>query len=570
MLIRGGDPKDTGLYVDGVRVPLVFHLMGFTSVFHPAMIERVDFYPGASDVRYGRATSGAVDLVSRGPEDAVREARLGADVLLASAWTGLRLGDDSTFSAAVRRSWLDAALAGVASLGLFGLEEGAEQVAPRFWDWQLRHDRPKIGILAFGTTDSLNARLSGEGEGDVVYEVGTQHLHLRYDARPAGLRLRVTPVLGTEWQRVVYNAFQDERRRYVGGGRVEILDPGATPVGWSAGVDVEAGRFEMAVTTEERSRLAREAGFFSADPYVDLRFGVDPTLVLGLRFEDLFVGDQLPRGMPSPRVQGRMPLTRVGDADLGAFAAAGVYHGWPLLDQVVGLPAGPYLALERSVSGELGLRASTPRLSVETSFFHRRLQNTTMTEDDGTLGQGEGRAWGIESLLRWTRDDWNGWISHTYGESLRREDPASAWEPSLYDQPHNLVVVMARDLGRGWVLSSRFRYASGYPVPEGTSEGSDLLTGRGVCLTDLSAEPGVDCPDPVRGERLPAFHALDVKVSREIIFRRWALDAYLDVQNLYNRRVPEPVITGAIDLANPYSVGLPILPLLGLQARTRW
>jgi hypothetical protein len=38
LLVRGGDPEDTGLLIDGVRVPLIYHLGGYTSVLHPMLV----------------------------------------------------------------------------------------------------------------------------------------------------------------------------------------------------------------------------------------------------------------------------------------------------------------------------------------------------------------------------------------------------------------------------------------------------------------------------------------------------------------------------------------------------
>jgi TonB family protein len=571
MLVRGGGPNDTGLYLDGIRVPLVFHLMGLTSVIHPSMIARVDFYPGATDVRYGRATSGVVDLVSNTAEHGQKEIRGGADLLLAGAYARVPIGEKSGFAAAVRRSWLDAALSGVAQVGLFGLQPGAEKIAPKFWDWQARFDREQWGLFAFGYSDSLNAPTGDSADDVAVYSVGTQRVHGRFTTNLGGQRLSVTPVVGMEWQDLGYGAYHDSRTKRMAGGRVELIDPGDTFVGWSAGLDNEGGRFVIEVNTEHHPDILHWGYYFSADPYADLRVGIDPSLTLGLRFEDLFVTDQLPRGWPSPRIQGRAQIAKIGKVGLGIFGAVGLYHQWPLLDDVIGLPAGPYLALERSISAEAGLRLSSPHVSFETDVFGRLLQNVTMDEDDGTLGQGDGRAYGLENILRFEGKGWNGWISYTYSRSFRREEKGHLFEPYIYDQPHFLVIVASRDLGRGWVLASRARYSSGYPIDPDINEGYDLLTQQTVCLSNAEpiAENG-SCPELQPGARLAAFYAVDLKVSRVFTFRHWSLDTYLDIQNITNRRVPEPVITGTIAVGNPYAMGLPILPVFGLQGVVSW
>ena len=45
--VRGAPPADTGTFLDGLRIPALFHLALGPSVIHPALVERVDFWPGA-------------------------------------------------------------------------------------------------------------------------------------------------------------------------------------------------------------------------------------------------------------------------------------------------------------------------------------------------------------------------------------------------------------------------------------------------------------------------------------------------------------------------------------------
>ena len=46
-VVRGANPGNTGFYLDGVRVPALFHIALGPSVIHPYLIGGVDFYPGA-------------------------------------------------------------------------------------------------------------------------------------------------------------------------------------------------------------------------------------------------------------------------------------------------------------------------------------------------------------------------------------------------------------------------------------------------------------------------------------------------------------------------------------------
>ena len=64
-IVRGSSPGTTGLLLDGVRLPLLFHLLAGPSVVHPELIDRVDFYPGGFPVTYGGYTGGIVDGITR-------------------------------------------------------------------------------------------------------------------------------------------------------------------------------------------------------------------------------------------------------------------------------------------------------------------------------------------------------------------------------------------------------------------------------------------------------------------------------------------------------------------------
>jgi TonB family protein len=58
--VRGAPPGDVGYFLDGIRLPLLFHIGVGPSVVHPALIDRVDLYPGGYPARYGRFSGGIV------------------------------------------------------------------------------------------------------------------------------------------------------------------------------------------------------------------------------------------------------------------------------------------------------------------------------------------------------------------------------------------------------------------------------------------------------------------------------------------------------------------------------
>ncbi len=65
VVVRGAAPGNTGYYLDGTRVPILFHVAIGPSVLHPYFIDAVDFYPSGAPVRLGRYTSGIIEARTR-------------------------------------------------------------------------------------------------------------------------------------------------------------------------------------------------------------------------------------------------------------------------------------------------------------------------------------------------------------------------------------------------------------------------------------------------------------------------------------------------------------------------
>ena len=52
-IVRGASPGSTGYLLDGVGVPLLYHLLAGPAVIHPELIDEVAFYPGGFPAHYG-------------------------------------------------------------------------------------------------------------------------------------------------------------------------------------------------------------------------------------------------------------------------------------------------------------------------------------------------------------------------------------------------------------------------------------------------------------------------------------------------------------------------------------
>ncbi len=86
--------------------------------------------------------------------------------------------------------------------------------------------------------------------------------------------------------------------------------------------------------------------------------------------------------------------------------------------------------------------------------------------------QGDGRAYGLEFLIRKNQGRLNGWLGYTWSRSKQRFDSPYPTEringgqyfPSNYDRPHDLSLVANYQFTRRYSLSMNFAYQTGRPI----------------------------------------------------------------------------------------------------------
>lgn len=86
--------------------------------------------------------------------------------------------------------------------------------------------------------------------------------------------------------------------------------------------------------------------------------------------------------------------------------------------------------------------------------------------------QGEGKAYGLEFLIKKTKGRLNGWIGYSYSRSLIKlasefsEEQINNGEyfPSNYDKPHDLSVIANIKLTKRYSFSANFNYQTGRPI----------------------------------------------------------------------------------------------------------
>ena len=89
--VRGAPPNNSGYYIDGVKIPLLFHLGLGQGVIHPGLIERVDLFPSAAPARYGGSAGGIIVGQTREPaRSAARRSQLALGRCRSAAGSAVR------------------------------------------------------------------------------------------------------------------------------------------------------------------------------------------------------------------------------------------------------------------------------------------------------------------------------------------------------------------------------------------------------------------------------------------------------------------------------------------------
>src|SRR5262249_53407145 len=68
-VVRGTQPASTAYFLDGIRIPQLFHALAGPSVVTPDFIDRIDFFPGVPPARFGRLLGGAIEATSARPTE---------------------------------------------------------------------------------------------------------------------------------------------------------------------------------------------------------------------------------------------------------------------------------------------------------------------------------------------------------------------------------------------------------------------------------------------------------------------------------------------------------------------
>lgn len=565
-VIRGASPGTNGFFLDGMRVPQLYHMLLLGGVVHGRLIDRVDFYPGAYDVSFGRFAGGIIDTETR---PARADGQHGE--------VQLRIFDIST-------------------LGEMKLPKGVRIAVGGQYGW------PGVIIKAFDPRADLQYgdyvfRLDWKGL--TVEALGAyDHLTIARDVTEEGA-LRQVP----DSTRITFHRVQIRDRERVGraeiesalvGGIDEMSSFGGQGVqklffGWRLLTRLSWTRFRLGLGTDgELSRFKAQNFADASAPQAPDQFGdltgerngvvsglyaqgavdIVPrklTATLGVRADVYHANNVTLLGI-DPRFQLRARPQKW----LELFGGIGLYQQPPSFP--VPLPGidtfALQLGLQRAWQGAVGLEAKMPKnVSLKVTGFYQKYANVndvvldfgpavcTSPPPESLSGvpaqitrQIDGQSYGMELLLRRHAGRFTGWIAYTLSRSERIY--SCGLRPADFDQTHLLNAVAQIRLPWKLLLGARLYVA----------------TGRPVTLLNLDGRTTVR-----NNNRLPDYVQVDLRLDRQWTFRRWAFAAFIEILNLtYSQTVfglTYPEMDGIRRYDQPQVNGFRwVLPTVGLRA----
>lgn len=594
LIVRGGAPSENLFVIDNLEVNNINHFGtqgasgGPLSFINLDFVDNTSFSTGGFGVRYGDKLSSVLSINLREG----RKDRIGGKATISASQFGLNLEgpatDASSWIISARRSYLD-----------FIFRAAGFAFAPEYWDLFAKGDyristRDQLEILAIAALDNVklfnetsqkrfdNSRILVSDQNQFVTGITWHHL---MDESLSTVTVGRSYVEYAFAQRDtnLSNIFSSDSKEAETSLKAEMFFHATKRTELTFGVqlkrlELESALFLTPFWTNYGQQISVNAVFITSATkggifaQLSHNFG-GARFTAGVR-ADYF--DLIRNNIVlSPRVNGTVALNAVSNLN----ASAGRFYQAPSLIWLASNPTNrdlSFIAVDQIVVGiDYILRGDT-RLTLEAyekdySSYPTSTVRTYLVQantgagfggsDDGfasfgvdpLISSGSGYARGLELLLQKKLSEipCYGTVSISYNQTkFTALDGIS--RPGSFDQTWIINLGGGYVLNERWEFSAKFRYATGRPFTP--------------YFYDSNMGMYVQRSQDYNSMRIEANHSLDVRVDRRWNFDRWNLVAYIDLQNVYNRKpldVPRfNQRTGQFEQAN--AIGL--LPSVGVTA----
>jgi len=583
IIVRGGGPSENRFLLDGIEIPNLNHFAtqgasgGPAGIINTDFLREVDLYTGAFPANRGNVLSSVLDMkmIDGNPEKVVYRATLGASETAFSA--NGPLNNKSSFLFSVRRSYLQFIFS---AIGLPFL--------PTFNDYQLKvrtkfNLKNELTFISIGALDKmkLNTGIKNPDESQQFildylpvnnqwnYAIGAVYRHYRQNSY--GTIVLSRNMLNNEAFKYEKNLENDPSKlnlnyisqeienkfRYE-----EVLRTNGYKITCGAGAEYARyfnNTFQRVFIPSETDTLTSvkydsRLDFFKYSIFSQVSRGIMQerlTLSLGIRADGTSYSNKManPLNQFSPRFSASYLLSEnfMLNFNTGRYYQLPSYtmlgyrsKNGKLLNKTNGIT---YIRADHLVAGIEYHRNSTSKFTFEVFYkwydqypFSVRdsVSLASKPADFGVYGNEEvvsnvkGKAYGTEVYLRdkiMQKVDLT--VSYTWVRSYS-QDKQGRYIPSAWDNRNILNITAFTTLKKNWDIGLKWRYVGGAPYTPYDTDRSSLIQAWNV-----QGQGYLDY-NRYNSERLTGFQQLDLRVDKEYYFRKWSLNLYLDIQNVYN------------------------------------
>ncbi|XXF77801.1 TonB-dependent receptor [Myxococcaceae bacterium GXIMD 01537] len=618
-VVRGSQPAATGFFLDGVRIPMLYHLLLGPAVVAPDFIDTVDFYPGAPPVQYGRLLGGAVEgRISKPREDRVH-ATASMDFINSGVFVEAPIPSTGTSITVAGRVSYSALLITLMANALN--ERDAEKARADFWDYQARIEQ-KVGegrlrLFALGSSDAVGVspdmkyeRSMGGGVATRFHRVDLRGTHPLWGGEgEAGVTVGMDELSLTGQQAMREGASLVERqvgeyamRQTNVAARARWTRRFGDTLELGVGGDVEHRRAAVVVTgtalppgypadepLDPIKSPSSLANFTGAWTELHWRPNERWTVTPGLRAD----GYHLFPGLTHITLEPRLAVRHALAENLTLKGGAGIFHQpptvllhLPVLDTAglryglqegmqfdVGAEWKPFDGLELSTDVFYNPLARTVEFDLAQVAENRRRRELALPDPSSS-----GYSYGFELMARHPLGrNWFGWASYSFLQSKRRirfdryddnnrvVESATETLPFAFEQAHVFNAALSYKFNNGWTLGTVLHVNSGRP------ETGEITSRPMRAITAPDGSPTWTREDRDRAGRLDPFFRVDVRAAKSWAYDDFTLDLSLDILNVslqsevlaytygYDPNSLTPILQ-----RKPVSIPL-VLPMLGLK-----
>ena len=186
-----------------------------------------------------------------------------------------------------------------------------------------------------------------------------------------------------------------------------------------------------------------------------------------------------------------------------------------------------------SLEGYYKYYSNMPYLWDDQMSFSQAIGAYVAVGDQVSSSVAEGRAYGLELFLQQKLKGTYWWtMSYNFGFSDTRLNSSQDWTPTVWDNRHNINLVLGKVWGKGWQIGAKYRWATGTPYTPFNPEISAIATNWDVL------QRGVFDVNNVMGERLASYSVIDVRLDKTYNKKNYSLTWFLDLQNFTSSDIP--------------------------------